>query len=331
MSSNIKENLRDSYEEFLEERKSGIGGSDASAICRKNKWRNPVDVYLEKIGEGKPIKDNARMELGRDMEDKNLDAYQRITGNRLMVNDAWIAQQKRIITDPEYALKLIMNPNLSAPKYERFYVHGKYDFLIGHLDGVCADHPILVESKVVTFFYEKEWGDTVQEGYDSMGSIPIAYYYQIQHYMCVSNLEEAHLIVNFCGMMTERRIYKFKRDHGHIARTRASLISFWRDNVLKKNAPRALTKEEVSKLYPAPKTDEMKEAGVEDEMVVKELKKINADLKELQIKKKKAMDELATHIGEGLGLKITDQDGTVRKLATFNANKRGSRTFRAYG
>ena len=146
----------------------------------------------------------------------------------------------------------------------------------------------------------------------------------------VTGLDEGHMFA-FIGGFNPVRLYKFKRDHGFIARTRVQLVSFWRDNVLKKNAPRALTKDEVSKLYPAPKTDEMKEAGVEDEMVVKELKKINADLKELQSKKKKAMDELASHIGEGLGLKITDQDGTVRKLATFNANKRGSRTFRAYG
>lgn len=40
-----------SYEEWLQYRRRGIGGSDIAAICGISKWRIPMHVYLEKLGE----------------------------------------------------------------------------------------------------------------------------------------------------------------------------------------------------------------------------------------------------------------------------------------
>lgn len=39
------------YEIWKEKRRSGIGGSDVAAIAGLNKWKSPVAVYLEKIGQ----------------------------------------------------------------------------------------------------------------------------------------------------------------------------------------------------------------------------------------------------------------------------------------
>ena len=39
------------YEEWLEYRKKGIGGSDASVICGINKYKSPVELWLEKTGQ----------------------------------------------------------------------------------------------------------------------------------------------------------------------------------------------------------------------------------------------------------------------------------------
>ncbi|MDE5859902.1 MAG: YqaJ viral recombinase family protein [Oscillospiraceae bacterium] len=36
------------YEEWLEYRKKGIGGSDASVVCGINKYKSPVELWLEK-------------------------------------------------------------------------------------------------------------------------------------------------------------------------------------------------------------------------------------------------------------------------------------------
>ena len=36
------------YEEWLEYRRKGIGGSDASVVCGINKYKSPVELWLEK-------------------------------------------------------------------------------------------------------------------------------------------------------------------------------------------------------------------------------------------------------------------------------------------
>ena len=38
-------------QEWLKARRAGIGGSDVSAIAGLNKWKSPVAVYLDKVGE----------------------------------------------------------------------------------------------------------------------------------------------------------------------------------------------------------------------------------------------------------------------------------------
>jgi len=39
------------YEEWLEWRKKGIGGSDASAVCGVSRYRSPIELWLEKTGQ----------------------------------------------------------------------------------------------------------------------------------------------------------------------------------------------------------------------------------------------------------------------------------------
>ena len=285
-------------EEFLKERMTGIGGSDAAAICRKNKWSNPVKVYQEKIGEGDPVQDNIRMQIGRALEGGMLELYEELTG-----------------------IKLSPNPGLIR--------HPKYDFLLAHVDGIVNDSHI-VEIKVVSSPNHSEWGEPVDDGYDPKESIPISYYYQIMHYLMVSGLDEGHMCA-YLGGFNPVRIYKFKRDHGFIARMRAAEINFWNQNVLKKQPPKPMTQEEVKLLFPKPVVDEMKEATVEDEVCVDEIKKINEKMNLLKKKKQEALDSLTSRIGSTVGLKITDDAGHTRKLATFNATKSGNRTFRAYG
>ena len=288
----------ESREEFLKERMTGIGGSDAASICRMNKWSNPVKVYLDKIGEGDHLEDNIRMKIGRALEDGMLNLYEEITG-----------------------LQLSYNPGLIR--------HPKYDFLFAHVDGIVNDSHI-VEIKVISSPNHSEWAEPVDDGYDPKESIPVSYYYQIMHYLMVTGLDEGHMFA-YLGGFNPVRLYKFKRNPAFIARMRAAEINFWKQNVLKKKAPKPMTQEEVKLLFPKPETDDMKEATVEDEVCVDEIKTINKELNDLKKKKQDAIDYLAAHIGSGIGIKITDEEGKIRKLATLNVTKSGNRTFRAYG
>ena len=37
-----------SYEDWLEYRKQGIGGSDASVVCGISRYKSPVELWMEK-------------------------------------------------------------------------------------------------------------------------------------------------------------------------------------------------------------------------------------------------------------------------------------------
>ena len=57
-------------EEWLRLRKTGIGGSDAGAVCGVNEYRSAADVFFDKISaEVADIEDNEAMRQGRDFED----------------------------------------------------------------------------------------------------------------------------------------------------------------------------------------------------------------------------------------------------------------------
>ena len=60
--------ILNSREEWLNNRKKGIGGSDIAAIVGLDPYRSAHDVYLDKIGEAEPVKDNDFMKWGRLLE-----------------------------------------------------------------------------------------------------------------------------------------------------------------------------------------------------------------------------------------------------------------------
>ena len=39
------------YEEWLEYRKLGIGGSDASVVCGISRYKSPVELWMDKTGQ----------------------------------------------------------------------------------------------------------------------------------------------------------------------------------------------------------------------------------------------------------------------------------------
>jgi len=55
--------------EWLEERKKGIGASEAAAILGVSKWASPVSVWAEKKGFAPPREDSLRLKVGRLLEE----------------------------------------------------------------------------------------------------------------------------------------------------------------------------------------------------------------------------------------------------------------------
>ena len=81
--------------EQLLERQSFIGGSDAPAVCGVSPWRTAYQVYLEKIGQGEPVKETEAMYWGSIHEDNIARAYTDRTGRVLETMGATVRVPSR--------------------------------------------------------------------------------------------------------------------------------------------------------------------------------------------------------------------------------------------
>lgn len=142
---------------WLQNRKTGIGGSDAPAIMGLSAWKTPLQVYMEKRGElDNSFYDNEAMEWGRRLEPVIRQKYCDLTGLEVAV--------------PQDIIR-----------------HPLHDFIIGTPDGLAADRVL----EIKTAQSMDLWGE---EGTDQ---IPLNYLVQVQHYMMITGLPAADIAVLF--------------------------------------------------------------------------------------------------------------------------------------
>lgn len=79
-----------SREEWLEQRRKSIGGSDAAAIVGLSKWASPYSVWAEKTGRLPEVEDTEAMRLGRDLEEYVAARWREATGKRVRRRNAII-------------------------------------------------------------------------------------------------------------------------------------------------------------------------------------------------------------------------------------------------
>ena len=86
-------------EEWLEERRSGIGGSDVAPILGMSKWSTPYTVYADKRGELEPQPENIDMLIGTLFEPWLFAQYKTLTG-------VAIRKSHKILRDKEHPFLL---------------------------------------------------------------------------------------------------------------------------------------------------------------------------------------------------------------------------------
>ncbi|MCA0980206.1 YqaJ viral recombinase family protein [Exiguobacterium aestuarii] len=149
-----------SREEWLELRRNGIGGSDIAGILGLNKYKSPMGVYLDKVGES-------------PHEDETSEAA--YWGNML---EEVVAQEFGTRT------------GLEVGNDTRMLSHPDYPFLIANLDRVVVGKPEIIECKTSSAYRAKEW-----EG----EQVPMEYLIQVMHYLAVTGYERAHIAVLIGG------------------------------------------------------------------------------------------------------------------------------------
>lgn len=142
--------------EWLEARRKGIGGSDASAIMGQNPWASPLTVYLDKTGVAAEKTESEAMRQGTDCEEVVAARFARETG-------------------------------LKVKRCNKLIQHPEYPWMLANIDRqvVCKGF-VGLEAKTTSPFNKTDFSE---------GSIPPNYYWQCQHYMAVTGAEEWYLAI----------------------------------------------------------------------------------------------------------------------------------------
>lgn len=132
-------------EEWLRLRKTGIGGSDAGAICGMNPYSGPMKVFRDKTCEEIEDKDSEVLRQGRDLEDYVAQRFMEATG-------------------------------LKVRRSNYMYRSKEHPFMIADVDCLVAGEDAGLECKTVSAYNADKWKD---------GNIPLHYIIQCYHYMAV--------------------------------------------------------------------------------------------------------------------------------------------------
>lgn len=298
----------DNREQWLAERRTGLGGSDIAKILGASVWGTAVDVYLDKKGLLPPQKENMAMKLGTALEPFVADQFMEKSGLRVI----------------EY----------------RPTIHGTGDnaFALGNLDRIVVEPHQDIDEMV----HKLSAGDLscvesileckTSSNHDSWVNeetgepqVPVYYAFQVMHYMgLVPSCKRVYVCVVFLGKFKDCEMFVIERDEAKIKRLFEIEREWWQKHILGDVMPEPQSKGEVIALYPNSTADS--EKRIDDESGIE---KAISDYKAAKAAKDKAseeLDEAECKISKFLLDKETllSKDGT-KILATF---RKGSDTVR---
>lgn len=200
-------------EQQLQERKTGIGGSDAAAVCGISKYKTPVQVYLDKLGLSHGVEENEAMYWGNVLEPIVRDEYIRRSGEKVTTTDII----KR---------------------------HSEHNFMLANVDGIIGNGKAIFEAKICSSYNMIEWGEP---GTDEM---PQSYLMQCAHYAAVYDVAYVDLGVLF-GNRWHFEIYRYHRNKQLEKNLIEIERDFWNNHVLKEIPPEPINSGDVVLLYPS--------------------------------------------------------------------------------
>lgn len=200
-----------------EQRREGLGSSDAAPAVGLSPWKTQFQLYLEKLGEA-PTIDRERelsgalfIELGNAVEPVALSAFTRRT--KFQVSD----RQRRVV-DPNWSRRWV------------------------RVDGLSSDGG-LIEAKSVGFADPEEWGDELEDG-----AVPLHYLIQTQHGLACTELPHAWMPLIVSNR--QFRLYRIKRDEELIQLLTKREREFW-TRVEARDPPAVANLEDVRLRWPS--------------------------------------------------------------------------------
>ena len=257
-------------DEWLEERKCGIGGSDVAALMGFSPWKAPVEVWMEKTNrmDSPDLSDKESVRMGTELEYVVLEMYKR--------------------RHPECSVRRV---NAILQSIERPWAQASLDAIVYDPDLGWGILEIKTGSK------ESDW----REG------VPLHYQTQVGHYMSVSGYAFADVAALIGDFGLHYHEYRLMRDEDDIAAINEDVDVFWQDHVLNNTIPPNISNLEseskaLSELYK--KSDG--EMSIEDAEQAEGLAKRYAQLSEIEhnakSEKQGISNELKRLVGEHKGI-----------------------------
>ena len=149
------------YVDWLEYRKQGIGGSDASIVCGISRYKSPVELWMEKT-------------------------------NQIEAQDAGEAAYWGTLLESVVRSEFTKRTGIEVIHKSELLQNEEYPFMLANLDGLCEVPDVgtcVFEAKTASAYKAGEWED----------AIPDEYMLQVQHYMAVTGYAGTYIAVLIGG------------------------------------------------------------------------------------------------------------------------------------
>ena len=206
--------VRPNSDEWLEERRRGIGASDAAAILGLDPWRSALDVWANKHALVPDEDATLPMRIGHLLEPIVAGLYTDATGVRLR-------------------------------RPAGMHQHAEHPMLRATIDRHIVGSNALVELKTAGHFAGREWG---MEGTDE---VPKRYIAQAMHQMSCTGADRVDLAVLIDNNSFRR--HPILRDDKLIAGMEKQFVSWWERYIVQGEHPAASAQDEdlLRQLHPA--------------------------------------------------------------------------------
>lgn len=288
-------------QEFLAERKQGLGGSDIAAALGYSAFKSPVELYLEKTGRRSDDSESMRLRFGQHAEEFVAQEYSRATGHRVQR----------------------FNPMLRSNRFPN--IIGHVDRLVipdgqkvaAHKGEIRTDRGL--EAKTVDSFVYRTSGEWGEPGTDQ---VPTYYLIQCVTYMGLTGCSRWDLAALVGSGSGELPIYHMARDIELEEEVFSRAQEWWNAHIIKDIAPEPRSEDDIALLYPQARQKESVEADGEITLTVGMLKRTKEKLSELE----KYESELSLQVKRFMGHADTLLAPDGKKLATWS-NRKGRTTF----
>lgn len=198
--------------QWLETRRSGIGGSDIAAIIGLNPWKTPLQVFLDKKGKSEQVESNEKMKWGNVLE-------------------------------PVVAKEFAERTESNIVRINYLLADKTHDYMMADIDRLIIETKDIIKEDMGNGILEIKttgWGEAWEDG-----NIPETAYCQVQWYLGITGLKWAKVAALVRGqeLIIPEIIW---RSDETIKALQDMATMFWKEHIIKDQIPTPQSAEDFS-------------------------------------------------------------------------------------